>query len=137
MTPFSHQGVADVFNAYPQSAHQPMLELRELVFETALENEGVGILEETLKWGVPSYLTTKPKSGTTIRLDWKSGTPGSCAVFFHCQTTLIAHCRQVYPETFVYEGNRCLSFGTDNPMPVEELKHCFALALTYHQKKSR
>ncbi len=46
--------------------------LRHLVLETASETEGVNKLEETLKWGEPSYLT---KNGSTIRMDWKKSKP--------------------------------------------------------------
>ena len=35
--------------------------LRQLIFETAAATEVVGELEETLKWGEPSYLTPKTK----------------------------------------------------------------------------
>ena len=41
-----------------------MLRLRQIVLDTASETEGVDALEETLKWGEPSYLT---RDGSTIR----------------------------------------------------------------------
>lgn len=37
--------------------------LRELVIETAGETHGVDVLEETLKWGEPSFIT---KNGSTL-----------------------------------------------------------------------
>ena len=43
-----------------------MLQLRQRIFAVA-EAEGVGSLDETLKWGEPAYLT-RPRRGTTIRL---------------------------------------------------------------------
>jgi len=50
------------------------MSLRRLIFETAAELEDVGLLEETLKSGQPSYLASPTKSGTTIRVDQiKSG----------------------------------------------------------------
>jgi hypothetical protein len=44
------------------------MQLRMHILDAASETEGVGELEETLKWGQPSYLTKKPKSGRTIRI---------------------------------------------------------------------
>ena len=61
--------VEEVFNNYPEPMRQKLMFLRHLVLETASETEGVNKLEETLKWGEPSYLT---KNGSTIRMDWKN-----------------------------------------------------------------
>ena len=135
MTPFHSADVEAVFSGYPDAVKENMLALRELVFEAASRTEGVGTVEETLKWGEPSYLTVRPKSGSTIRMDWKAAKPDHCSIFFHCQTDLIATCRELYPDVFEFEGNRCLSFAADKPLPAEALKHCMALALTYHQRK--
>ncbi len=60
--------VAAIFNSYPQKIRDKLMILRLLILETASTIEGVGELEETLKWGEPSYLTPKTKSGSTIRL---------------------------------------------------------------------
>jgi hypothetical protein len=49
--------VAEVFKRYPQHIRQKLLFLRQLVLDTASETEGVGIVEETLKWGEPSYVS--------------------------------------------------------------------------------
>lgn len=61
--------VIKTFDHYPNSIRQKLMQLRKLILETASETEGVNKLEETLKWGEPSYLT---KSGSTIRIDWKN-----------------------------------------------------------------
>ncbi len=49
-----------------------LLFLRELIYDTAARIEGVGPLEEALKWGQPSFLTSESKSGSLIRVDQKS-----------------------------------------------------------------
>ncbi len=49
-----------------------MIHLRELVYQVVAELESPIQLEETLKWGEPSYLT---KYGSTVRMDWKAKTP--------------------------------------------------------------
>jgi len=43
-----------VFNTYPNGIKKKLLLLRQLILDTASETEGVGDLEETLKWGQPS-----------------------------------------------------------------------------------
>lgn len=53
--------VKGVFDNYPKSVKNKMLKLRDLVLTTASEIDGLEKLEETLKWGEPSYLSTKRK----------------------------------------------------------------------------
>ena len=52
-----------VFGAYPKPVKAKLLALRRLIFDTADTTEGVGALEEALKWGQPSYLTAESRSG--------------------------------------------------------------------------
>lgn len=61
--------VDTVFNAYPKPVKARLLALRRLIIDTARTTKGVGALQETLKWGQPSYLTAETKSGSTIRID--------------------------------------------------------------------
>ncbi|MCZ4282761.1 DUF1801 domain-containing protein [Kiloniella laminariae] len=124
-----------VYDAYPESVKDRLLFLRELIYETALANSVVGPLEETLKWGQPSFLTSRSKSGTTIRLDQIKSSNGSCGLYFHCQTDLVDRFRALYPEIMTYEGNRCILFYAEDDIPVQALKHCLAMALTYHHDK--
>jgi hypothetical protein len=66
---FADPAVAAVFSAYPEPLQTRLLALRRLILDTAMTTNGVGALEETLKWGQPSYLTTATKSGSTVRID--------------------------------------------------------------------
>ena len=59
---FEDSEVAFVFEAYPKEVQLKLLAIRQLIFDTAAETDGVGSLEETLKWGQPSYLTSESKS---------------------------------------------------------------------------
>jgi hypothetical protein len=112
------------------------MRLRELVFETAAEI-GIGDLVETLKWNQPAYLTGEPRTGSTIRIDALKNRPGACAMFFHCQTTLVSTFRDMYRDTFAFEGNRAIIFAAEDEISEEALKHCISLALTYHAKPAR
>jgi hypothetical protein len=95
----------------------------------------VGELSECLKWRQPAYLTAQSKSGSTIRIDAVRGQGNAYAIFFHCQTGLVAQFREVYPRTFSFEGNRALHFELGEVVPEPELRHCIALALTYHLRR--
>jgi hypothetical protein len=99
--------------------------------------EGVGPLEEALKWGQPSFLTTQSRSGSTIRIDRAKGNDDQYAIYFHCQTNLVRTFRELYPKKFDYEGNRAVVLDANKKPDEKALAHCIALALTYHLRKSR
>ncbi len=125
--------VAAAFDALPDSVRPQLLEMRDLLFDVAARTDGIGEVVETLKWGQPSYLTVRPKSGSTVRLGVsKDGRP---AMFCHCQTTLVGEYRNLYHSAFDFEGNRAVILKEEVALPVAELQHCIALALTYHRRK--
>ena len=130
---FANPAVEAVFQAYPEPARGRLMALRRLILATAEATEGVGPLEETLKWGQPSYLTPRSKSGSTIRIDRLKG--GGYGLFFNCQTSLIETFRAHYPNDFRFAGNRGIEFGDEDEVPEAALRHCVALALTYHLRK--
>jgi hypothetical protein len=132
---FEDARVAAIFDAYPRATRAKLLTLRRLIFDTAAKTKGVGKLEETVKWGQPSYLTTATKSGSTIRIDSVRDSDAHCAVYFHCQTGLVERFRELYRDKLRFEGNRSIMLAADDPLPTEELRHCIALALTYHLDK--
>ena len=127
--------VAAVFKRYPKRVQKRLMVLRRLIMDTAAENEGVGRLEETLKWGEPSYVTAASKSGSTVRIGWKESTPRRYALYFHCSTRLVDTFREIYPHCLKFEGNRAIVFDEDDDVPEAQLKHCITLALTYHRVK--
>lgn len=126
--------VRAVFDALPLAQRDALLALRQAIVETAAAAE-VGDLVETLKWGDPAYLPKRPRIGTTVRINALKGTSDGYAMYVHCQTTLIDQYRLLYPDTFAFDGQRALLFSTDEPPPQEALRHCIALALTYHRKR--
>jgi len=128
------RAIEAVFEAYPQPVKSSLLALRRLIFDTAKTTKGVGALEEALKWGQPSYLTTESKSGSTIRIDHVKAEAGGYALYFHCQTDLVETFRERYPE-LRYGGNRSILLDAGEKVPKAALRHCIALALTYHARK--
>jgi Domain of unknown function (DU1801) len=136
-TDFFDPAVDAVFNAYPAPLKPKLLALRRLIFDTAKATAGVGRLEETLKWGQPSYLTPESKSGSTIRIDQVKTAANQYAIYFHCQTDLVETFRELYPTEFSYEGNRCILLDAAEKFPEPALRHCVALALTYHLNRRK
>ena len=133
--PFQNPGVAAKFAAYPKDIRSRLLSLRQLIFDVAAKTAGVGPVEETLKWGQPSYLTTQSKSGSLIRIDQLRSPAQGYAMYFHCQTTLVDSFKEMFPRQFTFGGNRSLLFNAADKLPVNALRHCIAMALAYHLQK--
>jgi hypothetical protein len=134
---FADPAVDTVFRAYPGPLQSKLLALRRLIFDTAKATRGVGALRETLKWGQPSYLTPETKSGSTIRIDRDKSAPNRYAIYFHCQTDLVETFRELYPTELSFGGNRSILLDAGDAIPEAALRHCVALALTYHLNKRR
>lgn len=136
MKPFTNPAVARAFQAYPANMRRKLLALRELILRTAATTQGVGELEEALKWGEPAYLTSKTGSGSSVRIGWKKTKPAEYAMYFNCQTTLVETFKTIFPGAFKYEGNRAIVFAEFEPLAKDALAYCVAAALTYHRNSS-
>ncbi len=132
MNKIADQAVADVFESYPPAIRKKLLSLRKLIYEVAAEDQNIGVLEECLKWGEPAYLA---KAGSAVRINWKASAPDSLFVYFNCKTTLVETFKELYGDSFCYQGNRALGFNINEEIPLAPLKHCIALSLNYHRVK--
>lgn len=132
MYPIEDPKVAALFEQYPIPIQKKLLFLRQLILDTALAIENIEKVEETLKWGEPSYIT---KNGSTIRIAWKQSSPNKYAMYFNCNTNLVATFKEIFGDSFNYEGNRAIVFAENEQLLVDELKQCIALAVTYHTRK--
>ena len=124
--------VQSVFDKYPEFVRGQMLELREIILTTAAQIEGITTLEETLKWGEPSYLA---KGGSTLRMDWKAKNPKQYALYFKCTSRLVETFRAVYPDQLKFETNRAVVFDLEQPLPVKAITNCIRATLRYHKVK--
>ncbi len=124
--------VNDVFKDYPLAYRKKIKELRSLVLGIASDLSILGGLEETLKWGQPSYLPKKKNIGTTIRIHWLKSKPEQYAIYFNCQTSLVASFKKKFPGVFSFEGKRAIVFKLQDKIPISELSECIQMALTYH-----
>lgn len=125
-------GAPEYFDRYAPQMRRDLLGLRDLILSTASATGGVGQIEEGLKWRQPAFWTVKPKSGSTMRID--AVDESRYALYFICHTHLVAHFRELYPDEFKFEGDRALLFELGEALPLDALRHCIALALTYHLK---
>ena len=133
---FVDPAVAAAFAAMPAAPRAKLLALRELIFAEAERIGSQAELLETLKWGEPAYLPKRPRIGTTLRLNTlKSG--AGYALYFPCTTTLADTFRGLYGAALTIEGARAIVFGMGDAVPEAELRHCVAIALTYHLKGLR
>ncbi len=130
---FQCKKVCDKFDSYPSQVREKMLELRQILFDVAKE-KGIDSFVETLKWGEPAYLC---RTGSTIRIDWKSKTPDRLFIYLNCKTTLVETFKEVFPCEFEYYGNRALGLPLDLVRFPLELESCFVMAMRYHQIKDK
>ena len=124
--------VRNTIQLYPEIIQEHLLSIREMIFTLATQNPDIGEIEETLKWGEPSYIA---KHGSTIRLSWRKSSPENYGIFFNCKSKLVETFRDIYPTSFKYKDNRAIVFNSKQKIPKYELNHCLLLALTYHRVK--
>lgn len=123
--------VKEKFDSYPKRIKPLILQLRELVFSVA-EDLNRGEIDETLKWGEPSYLA---KNGSPVRMDWKPKYPDHYFLFFHCQTKLVDTFRELYSDVLEFEGNRAIVLDTKKDLPKNAIRHCIEMAMRYKSIK--
>jgi len=124
--------VKKTIQLYPEEIQEQILSIREMIFTLGSQNPEIGEIEETLKWGEPSYIA---KQGSTIRIAWRKSSPENYGIFFNCKSKLIDTFKEIYPTCFNYVDNRAMMFNCKNKIPNNELKQCLLLALTYHKVK--
>lgn len=132
MSDIENLKVAAVFNHYPLPMREKLMALRQLVLDTASACKDADTLEETLKWGELSYLI---KNGSTVRIAWKSSAPEQYSMYFHCKTKLLDTFKELYGDTLKFQANRAIVFHKNEEIPVDVVKHCILLSLTYHYRK--
>ena len=60
--------VLQAFQDFSLTHRRALLDVRELIFKVARNDPCIGPIDETLRWGEPTYITNKNKAGSTIRL---------------------------------------------------------------------
>jgi hypothetical protein len=119
------------FDDYPDEVKTIMLGMRELILSVAQDNQ-LGAVEESLKWGEPSYYV---KGGSPIRIDWKPKAPDQYCFYFNCKSKLVDTFRELYSDQFEFEGNRAIVLRLNQDAPLNCLRHCIEIAMTYQKNK--
>ena len=116
--------VKEKFKKYLKHIKPKINHLRKLIIHVANSDELITEIEETLKWGEPSYLT---KNGSTLRIEWKAKNPTRYAMYFKCTNKLVSTVIKVFGDLFKYENTGAILFNLDGKIPEDELKSCISL----------
>lgn len=133
MRDFTNAAVEAVFLEYPEPHKSHLIEIRELILDTADTLELPDGIEETLKWGEPSYLPRKPRVGSTVRIG--KFDDNNVGLYFNCQTMLVESFRSMYGDELAYSKNRAVLFNLNEPLPKKIIQACSRKALRYHLDK--
>ncbi|MEO0402071.1 MAG: DUF1801 domain-containing protein, partial [Pseudomonadota bacterium] len=79
----------------------------------------------------------KPRTGSTLRLNWSPGSPDQLAAFVDCKTDLAAQMSTRFPGQFHNDGRRALAFDLAHPLPEDAIWHLAHMTFTYHRTKRR
>jgi len=125
--------VSQKFQSYQPKVRKKLKTLRKLIIDVAKDDPDILEIEETLKWGEPSYLV---KKGSTIRMDWKVKNPDKYQLYFKCTSKLVSTFKEIHGDTFDYEKTRALVFDLEQEViPEKAIRSCIAMALRYHKVK--
>ena len=129
MSPFENKEVEQLFDSYPTEKRKKLLTLRQLILDTSKELAPNEKITENLKWNQPTYTS---REGTPIRIGLFE--EENIAVFFHCQTNLIEQFREKFSDRLEFSKNRAIVLKPADDLPINELKMCIQMGLTYHRK---
>lgn len=105
------------------------------LFQTIAQENNIGPLGESLKWGQPAWRPEKPRTGSTLRMEWSPANPNQLALFVDCKTDLASRMRDLYPNLYANDGRRRLAVSLDHPLPEQALAHLAQMTFTYHRAK--
>jgi hypothetical protein len=125
----------EIYEEYPIKVKAFLLEMRNIILDIAKKEKEVGFIEEVVRWGQPTFLTTETKSGTMIRIDRYKKQDDKIAIYFHCQTQIIKMIHLKYGDKLTYDGNRAIIFDINKSLPRRVIKDCALLALRYNLKQ--
>jgi hypothetical protein len=120
-----------LIETWSDPAQSALLSCRSL-FHTIATRVDIGPLDETLKWGQPSWRPIKPRTGSTLRLNWSPKSPTELAIFVDCKTDLAARMQTLYPHLPANDGGRRMAIDLNSPLPETALSHLAEMTFSYH-----
>lgn len=122
----------ETLQSFPDEVQGKMEVLRELVHEIAQEEELVTELEETLRWGEPTFISNV---GTSLRMGWSDKRPDQYGLFVQCSSLVIPTIRAVHADALRYDKNRGVLFQNEEDLPLDLLRPMIHAALVYKKVK--
>jgi len=119
--------VRAAFEAAPPAVQEGLDRLRQRIL-TLARQDGLAV-EETLKWGQPSY---RVDGGSPIRIGPHAR--GGFAIYAHCATSLISDFATIAPDARI-DGNRALRFLGPGEIDSQPIDHLIRAAFHYHRRK--
>jgi len=116
-------------------AAQALLWRCRRLFHDVAASADTGRLDETLKWGQPSWRPVKPRTGTTLRMGWDANSPERLSFFVDCKTDLAARMRDIYPDLPLNDGQRHLGILVDAVFLQQAITHLAEMTFTYHRAR--
>lgn len=116
------------------AAQQYLWTCRTLYHQTA-QAADVGVLDEALKWGQPSWRPMTPRTGSTLRMGWSAEAADSMTFFVDCKTDIASRMADIYPDTFANDGRRQLALSLSDPVPQDPVQHLAEMTFCYHRAK--
>ncbi len=136
-TKFDNPEIKAVYHRFPKPMQRKMFELRDIIFEVAKNNPKIGKITESLKWGEPTYETIKTKSGSPLKIIYKTAMDANFSLAVMSSTNLIETFKEIYPKTFYFNGTREVIINSNKKIPRNEIYKCIELALTYNLKNKK
>ncbi len=122
-----------VFARYPTDVRTCLLNIRRAIFHAASRIEDVNGIEESLKWGQPSYRGTGTRFGTALRLGCEGQQVPRAAVYVHCGTSLIEDLKATRGLTLETKGNRAILLAAGSAGPDDDIRAVIEAALIYRK----
>ncbi|WP_299148508.1 hypothetical protein [uncultured Tateyamaria sp.] len=129
-----HPGQLTLIAGWPDTAQHHFGAMRALFLDVAAQAD-IGPLEESLKWGQPAWRPRKPRTGSTLRLDWSRAAPDRLMAYVDCKTDLADQMAARFPCAFHNDGRRSLGFDLDTDLPTDAVRQLAHLTFTYHLTK--
>lgn len=127
------EDVAERYAAMPEAARAVLLPVRDMILALAEARPEIGPLSEALRWGEPADLPEASGSGTTLRLA-PARLAGHAGMFVSCRTGIVTEWRALFPD-FAFEGTRALLLPLGTAPPLDALRHCAGVALTWRLRR--
>ena len=124
----------DHISHWSEPAQQALWRCRTLFHLIADEN-GLGDLDEALKWGQPAWRPKRPRTGSTLRMGWSEVTPDQLALYVDCKTDLAQRMYSLYPDLPRNDGRRALAISLAQAFPEQAMAHLAEMTFSYHLKK--